>query len=60
MSDSQTTNLRYVSRKRRVVEAKALWPGTFIETEADMEAFLKKLRAELEEALEADERIQIK
>jgi len=47
-------------KKRRVVEAKALWPGTFIENEADMEAFLKKLRAELESALNADERIQIK
>ena len=49
-----------VVKKRRVVEAKALWTGTFIENEADMEAFLKKLRAELEAALNADERIQIK
>ena len=47
-------------KKRRVVDAKALWSGGFIETADDMEEFLKKLRAELEEALEAEERIQIK
>ena len=47
-------------KKRCVVEAKALWPGGFIETPEDVEAFLKKLREELEAALKADERIQLK
>ena len=47
-------------KKRRVLDTKALWSGTFIETEEDMEAFLKKLRVELEAALKADERVQIK
>ena len=45
---------------RRVVEVKALWSGDFIETEDDMEAFLKKLRLELEAALKAEQRVQIK
>ena len=47
-------------KKRRIVEAKALWSGGFIESTDDMEAFLKKIRTELEAALEADERVQIK
>ena len=47
-------------KKRRVVEARAIWSGGFIETPEDVEAFLNKLRAALEAALEADERVQIK
>lgn len=47
-------------KKRRVVEAKSLWSGGFIETAADMESFLSKLRIELEAALAANERVQIK
>ena len=47
-------------KTRRVVEPKSLWTGGFIETPADIEAFLTKLRAELEAALDADERVQIK
>ena len=47
-------------KMRRVLEVKALWSGDFIETEADVEAFLKKLRTELEAAIKADERVQIK
>jgi hypothetical protein len=47
-------------KKRRVVEVKSLWTGGFIETSDEVEAFLKKLRAELEAALKADERVQIK
>jgi len=47
-------------KKRRVVVAKELCSGSFIESNADMEAFLKKLRAELEAALNANERVQIK
>ncbi len=47
-------------KKRRVVEAKTLWSGNFIETEADVETFLNKLRAALEAALAANEKVQIK
>jgi hypothetical protein len=47
-------------KKRRVVDAKDFWSGGFIETADDMEEFLKKLRAELEAVLAAEERIQIK
>ena len=47
-------------KKRRVVEAKSLWSGSFIETEDDMEDFLKKLRVVLKAALAANERVQIK
>ena len=47
-------------KKRRVVEPRALLGGGFIETREDVEAFLDKLRTELETALEADERVQIK
>lgn len=47
-------------KRRRVVEPRAIWSKGFIETTDDMEAFLGKLRAELEAALAADERVQIK
>lgn len=47
-------------KKRRVVEAKSLWSGSFIETEADVDDFLNKLRAALEAALAANEKVQIK
>lgn len=49
-----------IVKKRRVVEAKSVWSGGFIETEADMDAFLDKLRAALEAALAANEKVQIK
>ena len=42
------------------VEAKAAWSGTFIESQADVDTFLDALRKELEAAIEADERVQIK
>ena len=47
-------------KKRRVVDAKALWSGGFIETSEDIDSFITKLRAELEDALAADERVQLK
>ncbi len=47
-------------KRRRVVEARRLCSTGFIETSADIEDFLSKLRAELEKALEANERVQIK
>jgi hypothetical protein len=48
------------TKKRRIVDAKSLWTDGFIETSADVETFLSKLRTELEAALQADERVQIK
>lgn len=47
-------------KKRRVVEAKSLWSGSFIETQGDVDKFLDDLRAELEAAIEAKERVQLK
>ncbi len=47
-------------KKHRVVETRSLWQSGFIETPDDVEAFLSLLRAELEAALDADERVQIK
>ena len=47
-------------KKRRIVEVKTLWSGDFIETPDEVETFLNRLRAELEAALEAGERVQIK
>ena len=48
------------TKKRRVVEPKSLMAKTFIETPDEMEAFLGSLRKELEQALQNDERVQIK
>ncbi len=47
-------------KQRRVMEVKTMWPGGFIETSEDVDAFLDKLRAKLEAAIKADERVQIK
>ena len=47
-------------KKRRVVETKHLWSGDFIETPEELDTFLNKLRAEIEDALDASERVQIK
>jgi hypothetical protein len=47
-------------KKRRSVEVRSMWSGGLIETQEDVETFLSKLRAELEAALKADERVQIK
>ena len=49
-----------VVKKRRVVEARTMWSSGFIETPEDVEAFLTKLRAELEAAIAANERVQLK
>ncbi|MDP6997056.1 MAG: BREX system P-loop protein BrxC [Candidatus Poribacteria bacterium] len=49
-----------IVKKRRVVEAKKLCPGIFIETPQDVEIFLTKLREVLEAAIDADERVQLK
>ena len=47
-------------KKRRVVEAKSLMSEEFIETAEELEAFLRKLRTEIEAALADDDRVQIK
>jgi uncharacterized protein YgfB (UPF0149 family) len=47
-------------KKRRVVEPRAFWAVGFIESQEDVDAFLKELRAELEAAIKADERVQLK
>ena len=47
-------------KKRRVVQVKDCMSGSFIETPAEMETFLGKLKGELQEALDANERVQIK
>jgi len=47
-------------KKRRIVDAKALCPGGFIETQQDADAFVDKVRSELKAAIDAGERIQIR
>lgn len=47
-------------KKRRVIIVKDLYTTTFIETSEELETFLTKLRTEMESALKANERIQIK
>jgi hypothetical protein len=47
-------------RKRRVVEPRTLCAGGIIETAEEIETFLGKLRNELQTAIAADERVQIK
>lgn len=47
-------------KKRRVIEPRAVCKGGFLESQEDIERFLAELRSQLEAALAADERIQIK
>ena len=47
-------------KKRRVVAPSAFCDGAFIETQDEVDTFLNKLRAELESAVKANERVQIK
>ncbi len=47
-------------KPRRVVTPRTFCTSSFLETQAEVEDFLKKLRVALETAIEADERIQIK
>ncbi len=49
-----------VVKKRREISVKGLWSGGFIETQEDINTFLTIVRKELEDALDSDERIQIK
>lgn len=47
-------------KPRRVIEVKKLWEASYLETKEDVEAFLSALRQELENALDNNERVQIK
>lgn len=49
-----------ILKKKRVVEPAKLVASPYLETQADVEAFLKALRSELEQALTKDERIEIR
>jgi len=46
-------------KKRRVVSVRAIWTDGFLEDQADVDAFLEKLRQELVAGINAGERIQI-
>ena len=47
-------------KPRRQVNPKDAWPGGFIETQSDVDTYLGKLRTELEDGIQAGERIQLK
>ena len=47
-------------KKRRVVKPTRLITTDYLETKEDVEAFLEKLRKELEEAIENNERVEIR
>jgi hypothetical protein len=47
-------------KERQVVEAKSFWSNGFIETKDQVDSFIEKLRSELEAAIDADKRVQIK
>lgn len=60
-SDDPTPRPAPALKKRRVVEARAHSPGSgFIETEAELQAFLSSLRAAIAAALANNEKVQIK
>ncbi|MFZ1537743.1 MAG: hypothetical protein WAT23_10230, partial [Chromatiaceae bacterium] len=47
-------------KKRRIVQAARLAPEGFLETQADIDAYLGKLRQALESAIANDERVEIR
>ena len=47
-------------KKRRVLEVRKLWPSSFVESRDDVKDFMGKLQSELDAAIEAEERVQIK
>ncbi len=49
-----------VVKKRRVIEVSGLYEGTFIETPAEAEMFLKKLSEQIQAAIDANERVQLR
>ena len=51
---------RSVLKKKRVVEPAKLVQSPYLETKADVDGFLDKLRMELEQAIANEERIEIR
>jgi len=49
-----------ILKKKRVIEPSKLVPDPYLETQADVERFLQRLRTELEQALAKNERIEIR
>ena len=49
-----------ILKKKRVIEPAKLVPDPYLETQADVEGFLQRLRTELEQALAKNERIEIR
>jgi len=47
-------------KKRRVVHASKLAPKGFLETQADVDDYLNRLRQALESAINNDERVEIR
>ena len=47
-------------KKRRVIKVAPLSTKSYLETQADVDEFLNKLRQELEAAIKADERVEIR
>jgi len=47
-------------KKRRIVQAARLAPAGFLQTQADIDAYLDKLRSLLESAIANDERVEIR
>ena len=51
---------KVVLKKKRVVEPAKLVVSAYLETQADVDGFLDKLRMELEQAIASDERVEIR
>jgi len=60
LGDGEKPFVGPTAKKRRSVEMGSMWSGKFIETQEEVDAFLSKLRDELESAIKANERVQIK
>jgi hypothetical protein len=57
---SGTTTTKVVLKKKRVVEPAKLVQSPYLETKADVDGFLDKLRMELEQAIANEERVEIR
>lgn len=57
---AKTGKAKPAVKSQRVVRPSELMTGTYLESKEDVEAFLAKLRQQLEEAIEKHERIQIR
>jgi hypothetical protein len=59
-SHPAVTELALPAKKRRIVQAARLTPKDFLETQADVDDYLGKLRKALETAIISDERVEIR